>query len=94
MKARTPSIANELRRAVAIALAGDWQGAHEIAQQYEDDPTACWLHAVVHRIEGDSSNARYWYGRCRRELREQVSTQDELKEIAAALADPSAGPEA
>ena len=41
---------------------------------------------VVHRIEGDLSNARYWYGRCGRSLREQVSTDDELRELAATLA--------
>ena len=76
----------ELRRAVEQALAGDWQAAHLIAQAYEDDDVASWIHAVVHRMEGDLANARYWYGRCRRELREAVSTPDELREIAAALA--------
>ena len=77
----------QLRDAVAKALAGDWQAAHEVAQRHEDDPMACWLHAVVHRIEGDLPNARYWYGRCRRQLREDVSTRHELQEIAAALAE-------
>jgi hypothetical protein len=82
----TAGLTAQLRDAVAQALRGDWQGAHEVAQRHEDNPTACWLHAVVHRIEGDVSNARYWYGRCRRQLRANVSTQDELQEIAAALA--------
>lgn len=81
MTART----NELREAVKLALSGNWQGAHEIAQRYEDDLDACWLHAVVHRIEGDLSNARYWYERCRRPFRGQLATDDELREIAAAL---------
>lgn len=81
------AIASELREAVKLALAGNWQAAHEIAQKYEQDEDACWLHAVVHRIEGDLSNARYWYGRCGRPLKEQLSTQDELREIAAALED-------
>jgi hypothetical protein len=79
------AIAKQLREAVAIALGGDWQGAHEVAQKYEQDEHACWLHAVVHRMEGDASNARYWYGRCGRTLRERLSTEDELREIAAAL---------
>jgi hypothetical protein len=79
------AIVKQLREAVAIALGGDWQGAHEIAQKYEQDEHACWLHAVVHRMEGDASNARYWYGRCGRTLRERLSTEDELREIAAAL---------
>lgn len=71
----------ELRRAVGIALRGDWQGAHEIAQNYEDDAKGQWLHAVVHRMEGDLENARYWYGRCARSLPDGVSTEDELKQI-------------
>ena len=79
------AIAKQLREAVAIALGGDWQGAHEIAQKHEQDEHACWLHAVVHRMEGDLANARYWYERCGRKLRERLSTEDELREIAAAL---------
>ena len=67
------------------ALGGDWQAAHLVAQDHEDEPLANWLHAVVHRMEGDLSNASYWYRRCNRPLREGVSTADELREIRAAL---------
>ncbi len=77
---------DELARAVAQAQAGDWQAAHLIVQEYEGDAIASWIHAVVHRMEGDLSNARYWYGRCGRELRENVAPPDELAEIGAALA--------
>jgi hypothetical protein len=83
--AQGSSVTQKLAAAVELALAGDWQAAHQVAQQYEDDADACWLHAVVHRIEGDLSNARYWYGRCRRPLREHVRTEDELREIQSAL---------
>ena len=76
----------ELQRAVALALTGDWQAAHLIAQKYEDDDVASWIHAVVHRMEGDLANAGYWYRRVRRPLREDVSTADELREIEALLA--------
>src|SRR6188768_1954720 len=38
----------ELKQAVALALTGDWQAAHLIAQKYEDDDVASWIHAVVH----------------------------------------------
>ena len=75
----------ELRRAVALALGGDWQAAHLIAQKYEDDDVASWIHAVVHRMEGDLANAGYWYRRVRRPMREDVSTADELREIQRAL---------
>lgn len=78
-------IREELRAGVEKALAGDWQGGHEVAQRYEDDETASWLHAVVHRMEGDLPNARYWYRRCGRSLQEDLSTKDELLEILKAL---------
>ena len=74
-----------LREAVERALAGDWQAAHLIVQEHEGDERASWIHAVVHRMEGDLANARYWYGRCGRRLREDVSTEAELREIKAAL---------
>jgi hypothetical protein len=75
----------ELLEAVDLALAGDWQGAHRIAQEHEDDPIANWIHAVVHRMEGDLGNARYWYRQCRRSLRGELSTEEELREIRAVL---------
>ena len=79
------SLKRALLEAVRTALAGDWQAAHLVAQEHEGEELANWLHAVVHRMEGDVSNASYWYRRCRRELREGVSTEAELKEIEAAL---------
>jgi len=52
---------NELLRAVELALAGNWEAAHSFVQQYENDATASWIHAVLHKQEGDLANARYWY---------------------------------
>ncbi|TPW27120.1 hypothetical protein [Pararhizobium mangrovi] len=40
-----------------------WERAHEIAQQYEGQPLFDQLHALCHRMEGDRSNAAYWYRR-------------------------------
>jgi hypothetical protein len=51
----------ELLRAIDLALAGQWDAAHQVVQQCEDDGTASWIHAVLHKIEGDPGNARYWY---------------------------------
>lgn len=51
-----------LLKAVQAAQAGDWDLAHQIAQN-ESSPTANWLHAVLHKIEGDEWNSNYWYGR-------------------------------
>jgi len=52
---------NELVEAVELALADKWEAAHHLVQQYEGDATAGWIHAVLHKLEGDRSNSRYWY---------------------------------
>ena len=59
--ASQPTNRQDLTRAVELAIAGDWDGAHKIVQADEADPTSCWIHAVLHKIEGDAANARYWY---------------------------------
>jgi len=74
-----------LEQAVSKALAGKWREAHEIVMQDEDGELACWIHAVLHRQEGDLANARYWYARCGRRLRKGVTPEDELREIERAL---------
>ena len=40
---------------------GDWETAHKIAQD-DESAHAAWVHAYLHRVEGDLPNARYWYG--------------------------------
>ena len=52
----------EILRALQFAASGNWDGAHQIVQ---DDPSAeaAWVHAHLHRVEGDLSNAGYWYRR-------------------------------
>jgi hypothetical protein len=45
--------------------AGDWAEAHRVAQDIGDE-TGAWIHAYLHRKEGDLSNADYWYRRARR----------------------------
>lgn len=52
----------DLITAIDLAIEGQWDAAHRIVQQ-RDDPTAAWIHAVLHKIEGDLANSRYWYGR-------------------------------
>jgi hypothetical protein len=76
----------DLAEALSRAERGDWKGAHEIVQCDEQDPVACWIHAVLHRQEGDLMNARYWYARCGKRLRKAVAPAAELAEIRAALA--------
>ena len=69
------------------ALAGDWQAAHLVAQDHEGERLANWIHAVVHRMEGDEGNAAYWYARCGRAGAERLSPEAELKLIRAELAE-------
>jgi hypothetical protein len=73
----------DLIRAVDLALAGDWQGAHEIAQSHEGDVAADWLHAVLHKLEGDQSNARHWYRRTTHAIGDFSDPQAELKALRA-----------
>lgn len=40
---------------------GDWQRAHELVQR-DDSREAAWVHAHLHRVEGDADNAAYWHG--------------------------------
>ena len=58
------------------AARGEWDTAHDIAQQREGEPAHDWVHAHLHRVEGDLGNADYWYrrpaGRCRRRSRRRA----------------------
>jgi hypothetical protein len=75
----------DLTRAVDLAIGGEWQAAHAIVQQNEEDPTSCWIHAVLHKIEGDAGNARYWYRRAGQSYEAYADTAAELAAIKAAL---------
>jgi len=74
-----------LKEAIDLALAGRWEAAHGLVQQYEDDPTAAWIHAVLHKIEGDESNSRYWYRRAGKLDHAAAEPRAELEQIKAGL---------
>ena len=80
-----------LARAVEHLLAaGDWQQAHAIVQGL-DGALAAWLHGIVHTIEGDLDNARYWYRKAHREFPGAGAVTGEITAARAALASsPSA----
>lgn len=59
---------------------GDWQKAHEIVQDLETREAA-WIHAYLHRKEGDISNAQYWYRKAGQSL-PQGSLEQEWEMIA------------
>ncbi len=62
---------------------GDWDGAHTVAQDV-DSPDGAWVHAYLHRREGDISNAQYWYRRAGRPPA-TGALDDERRAIVAAL---------
>ncbi len=47
-------------RALWHQAKGDWDKAHSLVQG-ENTQAAAWVHAFLHRVEGDESNAAYWY---------------------------------
>lgn len=74
---------NEPLRALWHDARGDWDKAHEVAQEIPD-PDGAWVHAYLHRKEGDAGNAAYWYRRARRPVA-QSSLEDEWRELAEAF---------
>ena len=67
-----------LRSAVALLEQGDWQAAHKIVQEDEESALSCWAHGIVHVMEGDIPNARYWYRAAKREYPEDYSIPAEI----------------
>ena len=65
------------------AAKGEWDAAHRVVQA-EKDADSAWVHAYLHRLQGDLGNARYWYGRARRPEPDRTPEQ-ERKAITAAL---------
>jgi hypothetical protein len=61
----------------------DWEGAHAIVQGL-DGRDAAWIHAHLHRVEGDLGNAAYWYRLAGRPLATN-GTDEERSEIVVAL---------
>lgn len=76
---------DDLATAIDAALAGDWHRAHRIVQKDEVDPLACWVHAVLHKIEGDDWNSRYWYQRSPHRYDDWADPTQELAAARASL---------
>jgi hypothetical protein len=73
--ASPPAGLSDALRALWLDAKGDWDGAHEAAQA-DESGTGDWVHAYLHRKEGDARNAAYWYRRagkpvCRTPLDEE-----------------------
>jgi len=76
--------AEKLAKAIELLEEGDWQGAHEIVQQDEKSALACWAHCIVHVMEGDLPNARYWYRAAARPFREPFGLAEEISALKSA----------
>lgn len=68
---------------------GDWDAAHRLVQSF-DDRDCAWVHAYLHRKEGDLGNARYWYRRAGRD-EHKGELAEEWREIARALLSRASG---
>ncbi len=66
---------------------GDWPAAHRWAQA-QDDAAGAWVHAYLHRVEGDLANAGYWYRRAGQPVCTRPRAEEWGTIAAALLADP------
>jgi hypothetical protein len=78
-----PADAPPLLRALWHDATGDWDAAHRVAQDVESADGA-WVHAYLHRREGDTGNAQYWYRRAGRPAA-TGTLEEEWEAIARAL---------
>jgi hypothetical protein len=83
-----PAALTPLLSALWWAAKGDWDKAHRIVMK-ESGADAAWVHAYLHRVEGDLDNARYWYRQARREPA-AGTLEHEWEEVAGALIGRSA----
>jgi hypothetical protein len=62
----------------------DWQKAHAVVQTDESVP-GCWAHGIVHMLEGDIGNARYWYRRAHRSFPREFDVDREIAALVDAI---------
>lgn len=77
-----------LGTAVRLLKKGDWEKAHAIVQE-DESALGFWAHGIVHMLEGDLANARYWYRRAQRPFPNPVDTSAEVAALASALKESS-----
>lgn len=70
---------NEHSKVLNLVKQGEWKKAHQIVQLYSDQ-YSCLIHAYLHRVEGDLSNAQYWYKRAGTKMSDN-SLDEELNRL-------------
>lgn len=78
-----PPAVNIYLQALWYDAKGDWHKAHSLVDSLHDE-TACWVHAYLHRREGDLGNANYWYQNAGKQM-PVASLQQEWEQIVNAL---------
>ncbi len=68
---------------ISLLEMGDWEAAHEIVQDDASD-LASWAHGIVHLMEGDLSNARYWYRKAGRRFPGKAEVEAEIAALSSA----------
>ena len=71
-------------KAVRHLEQGQWKAAHALVQN-DASMLGCWAHGIVHLIEGDMDNAKYWYRRARRPLPDGNTANAEIAALKASL---------
>ena len=78
-----PAELSTLLKALWFAARGDWDKAHDLAQDVNTHEGS-WIHAYLHRKEGDHSNAQYWYHRANKKM-PAYSLEQEWEELVQAF---------
>ncbi|MDX1527403.1 MAG: hypothetical protein R3337_02175 [Gammaproteobacteria bacterium] len=76
-------MARDHARALELAKSGKWDEAHRLVQSHSDR-LSCLIHAYLHRVEGDLSNAGYWYRRADEAMPDNT-LEEELQRLSAAV---------
>ena len=72
---------------------GDWEKAHSIVQN-DATELGCWAHGIVHMLEGDLGNARYWYRRAGRPFPRERDASTEIDALVTTLRGQTASKQA
>ena len=72
---------------------GDWEKAHSIVQN-DATELGCWAHGIVHMLEGDLGNARYWYRRAGRPFPRERDASAEIDALVTTLRGQTASKQA
>lgn len=59
-RSREPALLSAMQ-ALCLLWFGEWDDAHVLVQEHEGRRECDWVHAVIHRVEGDAGNSRYWW---------------------------------